>query len=192
VSDIQDVVLHALLDAPAPKWLSLHVCDVQRGRPGGFLQREHTTPWRRAVRSPQHARAAPLQAPVPRVVVLMLNGLDWHTWSQQQGTLACLRDSFQPPVRVYGTSPHATTGAGVRHDSGRDALGCAGALRVSRVPCRLPCHLPLPTRTHSPKRAGVHDVPPAVRNTSSPRWGAARPHQAAVDCAGAAYVAPLP
>ena len=25
VSDIQDVVLHALLDAPAPKWLTLHV-----------------------------------------------------------------------------------------------------------------------------------------------------------------------
>lgn len=51
------------------------------------------------------------QAPVPRVVVLMLNGLDWPTWEREQGVLACLRDRFEPPVRVYGASSHTTSGA---------------------------------------------------------------------------------
>jgi hypothetical protein len=94
VSDVQDVILHALLEAPAPKWLTLQA-----------------RPHRGAAHAQHSLSVRPLQAAVPRVVVLQLNGLDWHTWTQQASVLACLRDRFQPPVRVYGTSPHTTTGA---------------------------------------------------------------------------------
>ena len=48
---------------------------------------------------------------MPRVVVLMFNGLDWATWEREQGALTCLRDRFEPPVRVYGASPHTTSGS---------------------------------------------------------------------------------
>ena len=48
---------------------------------------------------------------MPRVVALVLNGLDWQMWTREQDALSCLRDRFEPPVRVYGTSPHTTTGA---------------------------------------------------------------------------------
>ncbi len=48
---------------------------------------------------------------MPRVVVLMLHGLDWQTWTERAAALQSLRDRFPAPVRVYGTSPHSTSGA---------------------------------------------------------------------------------
>jgi hypothetical protein len=93
---VHDLILHALIDAVAPKWLRLQARyarrrAVQRG-PDAFLLR--TT-----------------QAPVPRVVVFMLNGLNSPTWEREQGVLTCLRNRFEPPVRVYGASLHTTSGS---------------------------------------------------------------------------------
>lgn len=93
LADVHDVILHALVDTVAPKWLRLQVRCARARLADAFLKR-----WT-------------AQAPVPRVVVLMLNGLDWQTWTREQGVLTCLRDRFEPPVRVYGTSPHTTSGS---------------------------------------------------------------------------------
>ena len=97
LADVHDLILHALVDTVAPKWIRLQARCARRVA---------------ARRGPDALPTA--QAPVPRVVVLMLNGLDWPTWEREQGALACLRDRFEPPVRVYGASPHTTSGAQLR------------------------------------------------------------------------------
>ena len=96
LADVHDLVLHALLDGAAPKWLRLQAREARLLTPSRCPNAE---PWSTG------------QAPVPRVVVLMLNGLDWQMWSREQGVLACLRDRFEPPVRVYGIGPHTTSGS---------------------------------------------------------------------------------
>ena len=75
---------------------------------------------------------------MPRVVVLVLNGLDWQTWTREQDVLSCLRDRFESPVRVYGTSPHTTSGthlSSLLHASSRiaDMQPCVNSLAVQSV-----------------------------------------------------------
>lgn len=48
-------------------------------------------------------------AEVARVMVVMLCGLDHSLWSEQCDSLPCLRERFEPPVRVYGVAANATT-----------------------------------------------------------------------------------
>ena len=117
VADVQDVILHALLDAPAAKWLELPVRSLSRAA------------WRSVCLT--HASVLQ-QKPPQRIVVLMLHGLDHGTWTKRQELLPCLRDRFPAPVRVYGISPHATTGARARYDA--CALGRAADAQLHTPP----------------------------------------------------------
>ena len=102
---------------------------------------------------------------MPRVVVLVLNGLDWQTWTRKQDVLSCLRDRFEPPVRVYGTSPHTTSGTQSR------ALFHASPFTADMQPCS--------SFLRSAKRVGVHDVQAAGRIAKPARCIAPQLDQAA-------------
>lgn len=105
------------------------------------------------------------QAPVPRVVALVLNGLDWQAWKHKQDVLSCLRDRFEAPVRVYGVSPHTTSGT---------------QLRALASPCTAEKLLAWPF-SRSAKCVGVHDVQAAGRLAKPARCIAPKFDQAASD-----------